>query len=62
MGRAPGLTLQAGFTTPLIVAMRGMISFSEASRKLLEFENWSPEGDAVALRKTTFIRRLQPGG
>ena len=28
----------------------------EASLKLLEVEKWSPEGDTVALRNSTFIR------
>ena len=32
----------------------------ETSQKLLEVEKWSPEGDDVALRNSTFIRRLEP--
>ena len=34
----------------------------ETSQKLLEVEKWSPEGDDVALRNSTFIRRFEPTG
>ena len=38
------------------------IEKAETSQKLLEVEKWSPEGDNVALRNSTFIRRFEPTG
>ncbi len=39
---------------PLVQLSLNFGIYREASRKLLEVENWSPEGDTVALRNFQF--------